>query len=133
MFRLLPTGFTNRDLRALTRPTPRPDPATVTAGQITYDLRRLRIHGLIDAIPHSHRYRVTDTGLQHAMFLTRVHDRLLPPGLAHLTDPDPPAPSPLRTAARTTPRPRSTHQAGRTRRMTTRLDSILPTSSASAR
>ena len=34
------------------------------------------------------------------MLLTHIHTRLLLPGLAQLTDPDPPAPSPLRTAAR---------------------------------
>ena len=33
------------------------------------------------------------------MLLTHVHTRLLLPGLAQLADPDPPAPSTLRTAA----------------------------------
>jgi hypothetical protein len=33
------------------------------------------------------------------MLLTHIHTRLLLPGLAHLNDPDPPAPSTLRTAA----------------------------------
>ena len=100
---------------------------------MSYDLRRLRAHGLITRIPRSHRYRLTETGLHHAMLLSHVHTRLLLPGLAQLTDPDPPAPSALRTAARNyQPRPRSTHPGGRTRRMNTKLDSILPTSSASA-
>jgi Mn-dependent DtxR family transcriptional regulator len=54
---------------------------------MTYDLCRLRQHGLIDRIPHTHRYRVTDTGLHHALFLTRAHDRLLRTGLAQLADP----------------------------------------------
>lgn len=48
--------------------------------------------------PRTHRYRISDTGLHHAMLLT--HTRLLHPGLAQLTDPDPPAHSALRTAAR---------------------------------
>jgi hypothetical protein len=39
-------------------------------------------------------------GLHHAMILTRLQTRLLRPGLAQLTDPDPPSPSTLRTAAR---------------------------------
>ena len=60
---------------------------------MSYDLRRLRAHGLITRIPRTHRYRLTDTGLHHAMLLTHVHTRLLLPGLAQLTDPDPPAPS----------------------------------------
>ena len=44
--------------------------------------------------------RFTDTGLHRAMLLSHVRTRLLLPGLAHLADPDPPAPSLLRTAAR---------------------------------
>jgi hypothetical protein len=98
VFRLLPAGFANRDLRTLLAGLLGTD--AITAGQMSYDLRRLRAHGLITRIPHSHRYRLTETGLHHAMLLSRVHTRLLLPGLAQLTDPDPPAPSPLRTAAR---------------------------------
>ena len=55
-------------------------PSQVTTGQLTYDLRRLRLHGLITRIPHSHRYQVTDTGLRTARFLSTIHDRLLPTG-----------------------------------------------------
>jgi len=60
-------------------------------------LRRLRTHGLIEKIPHSNRYRVTDHGLADAMFLSIVHDRLLPTGLAELHTQ---FPTPIRTAAR---------------------------------
>lgn len=81
------TGFTNRDLRQLTSQLRGLDPAAVSAGQTTYDLRRLRSHALIERVPHSHRYRVTDTGLHTAMLLTRVHQRLLPTGLAEQSDP----------------------------------------------
>jgi DNA-binding PadR family transcriptional regulator len=98
MFRLLPNGFLNRDLRRLLAELL--GSHTITAGQMSYDLRRLRAHGLISRVPRSHRYRLTDTGLHHAMLLSHVHTRLLLPGLAHLTDPDPPEPSILRTAAR---------------------------------
>ena len=93
IFRPLPRGFTNRDLRELTAEL-RGLPA-VTAGQITYDLRRLRSHQLIERIPRSHRYRVTSTGLHTAMILTRIHDRVLPADLAQTTGP----PSKLRAAA----------------------------------
>ena len=89
VFRLLPHGFTNRDLRAVTARLRGLRPDQASAGQMTYDLRRLRLHGLIERIPHSHRYRVTDPGLLTAMFLSRVHVRLLPTGLAELTDPIP--------------------------------------------
>ncbi len=67
---------------------------------MTYDLRRLRAHGLIHRVPHTRRYHITDTGLQHALLFTHAHDHLLRTGLAEITDPDPPAPSRLRTAAR---------------------------------
>lgn len=112
VFRLLPDGFANRDLRALLADllgTP-----AITAGQMSYDLRRLRAHGLITRIPRSHRYRLTETGLHHAMLLSHIQTRLLLPGLAQLTDPDPPTPSPLRTAARTYQRALDQHtqQAG---------------------
>ena len=96
IFRLLPRGFTNRDLRDLTAEL-RGLPA-VTTGQMTYDLRRLRSHHLIERIPRSHRYRVTSTGLHTAMFLTRLHDRILPAGLDQLTSATAP-PGKLRTAA----------------------------------
>jgi hypothetical protein len=48
---------------------------------MTYDLRRLRLHGLIRRIPRTHRYQVTQDGFRYALFFTRVHDRLLRPGL----------------------------------------------------
>jgi hypothetical protein len=98
--RLLPHGFTNRDLRTLIAPllgTPTED---ITAGKMTYDLRRLRAHGLIHRIPRTRRYQVTDTGLQHALLFTHAHDHLLRTGLAQTTDPDPPSPSRLRVADR---------------------------------
>ncbi|MGH3887165.1 MAG: hypothetical protein ACRDSZ_11480 [Pseudonocardiaceae bacterium] len=99
--RLLPHGFTNRDLRTLIAPFLGTTPEDITAGKMTYDLRRLRAHGLIHRIPRTRRYQITDTGLHHALLFTHAHDHLLRTGLAELTDPDPPAPSRLRTAART--------------------------------
>jgi len=99
-FRLQPAGFTNHDLRHHMAPLLGHTPEHITTSQASYDLRRLRVHNLITRIPGTHRYQVTDTGLHHALFLTRLHDRFLRTGLAELADPDPPAPSPLRTAAR---------------------------------
>jgi hypothetical protein len=86
-FRTQLAGFTNRDLRTLTAPLRGLDPGQVSTGQITYDLRRLRAHGLIECLPHTHRYRVTDQGLQTALLITRVHDRFLPTALAQQADP----------------------------------------------
>jgi hypothetical protein len=89
IFRLQPRGFTNADLRALLADYLGRPPGTITPGQATYDLRRLKEHGFICRVPHSHRYRVTDTGLARAMFLARAHDRLLVTGLAELSSPAP--------------------------------------------
>lgn len=95
IFRLLPRGFTNRDLRQLTAEL-RGLPA-ITAGQVTYDLRRLRARHLIERTPRTNRYQVTDTGLHIAMILTRIQDRVLPAGLAELRATG--QPGKLRTAA----------------------------------
>ena len=53
---------------------------------MSYDLRRLRLHGLIERIPRTHRYQVTGTGLTEAMFLTPPNHRLLRGGLAEFTE-----------------------------------------------
>jgi hypothetical protein len=100
VFRLLPNGFRNRDVRDLLAGLLGKNADKISAGQVSYDLRRLRAHGLIDRIPGSHRYRTSDRGLHHAMLITHIDTRLLHPGLAQLTDPAPPAPTPLRNAAR---------------------------------
>ena len=98
IFRLVVTGFSARDLRGSLAPLLGLEPSALTAGRITYDLRRLRRHGLIERLPGTHRYRVTDTGLRQAMFLTRAHTRLLRTGLAVVHDPSPAQQSPLRAA-----------------------------------
>ena len=49
---------------------------------MTYDLRRLRLHGLIAREPRSHRYRVTALGAQVAMFHARLYTRALRPVLS---------------------------------------------------
>src|SRR4051812_22214995 len=100
VFRLQPGGFLNRDLRDLLTDLLGRHPGEMTTGQMTYDLGRLRAHGLITRIPGSQRYHVTDTGLHHAMLLTHVQTRILQPGLAQLLDPAPPRPTRLRIAAR---------------------------------
>ena len=82
MFRLLPEGFTARDLRQHVAPLLGLAPDALPAGRVTYDLRRLRLHGLIERQPKRHRYRVTDAGLRLALFLPRVWARTLRPGLA---------------------------------------------------
>jgi hypothetical protein len=48
---------------------------------MTYQLRRLRLHGLIERIPKTHRYRLTSFGFRAAVFCTRTYVRILRPGL----------------------------------------------------
>jgi hypothetical protein len=84
LFRLLPRGFSNRELRDHWAPLMGKASQSITPGQMTYHLRRLRLHGLIARIPRSHRYRVTDQGWRTILFCTRCHNRLLRPGLAQL-------------------------------------------------
>lgn len=87
-------GFTNRSLRAqVTTLLGVP----YSMGQMSYDLRRLRLKGLITRLPHSNTYVLTPDGQRVAIFYTKVHNRLLRPlTAAH----DPPAPLPLRQALR---------------------------------
>jgi ABC-type transport system substrate-binding protein len=61
---------------------PPSDPAF--PGRTTYQLRRLRLHGLIERQPHSNRYRVTTAGIRTALFCTRTYNRLLRPGYQSL-------------------------------------------------
>src|ERR1700758_1781891 len=86
LFQLQPNGFANKDLRALTAELRGLQPGAVSAGQTTYDLRRLKTSGLITRIPHPHRYTITDHGLHTAMFPSALHARFLPTGSAHLDD-----------------------------------------------
>jgi hypothetical protein len=88
-------GFTNKSLRALVSGLLGGPYSTV---QMTYDLRRLRLKGLITRIPHSNTYTLTADGLKVAIFYTKLDHRLLHPLLA--AD-QPPAKMPLRAALRT--------------------------------
>ena len=76
---LAPTGFRHREVRDLVAQRQGREPDTYSTGAMTYDLRRLRLHGLIERVPRSHRYRITPTGAQVAMFYARLYTRALRP------------------------------------------------------
>jgi hypothetical protein len=84
VFRLLPRGFSNRDLRDHWAPLLGKSPDDMSPGQMTYHLRRLRLHGLIKRITGTHRYQVTIQGWRAALFFTRTYNRVLRPGLAQI-------------------------------------------------
>jgi hypothetical protein len=89
---LAATGFTNKNLRVLIAGLLG---SAYTPGQMTYDLRRLRLAGLIRRLPHANRYVLTDDGIRIAVFYTKVYNRLLVPLTAAN---QPQAPPELRTA-----------------------------------
>jgi hypothetical protein len=84
VFRLLPEGFSHRDVREHLAPLLGVPPRKLTSGKIGYDLRRLRLHGMIKRVPRTHRYRPTPLGFRTALFFTRAYARMLRPGLATL-------------------------------------------------
>ena len=92
---LAATGITNKSLRALMTGLLH---APYTPGQMTYDLRRLRLAGLIRRIERTNHYVLTPDGAKVAVFYTKLHNRLLRPLLA--AD-QPQAPAELRSALRT--------------------------------
>jgi hypothetical protein len=89
------TGFNNRSLRAqvaglLDNP--------YSVNQMSYDLGRLRCHGLIRRLHRQHRYVLTDEGRRFAVFYTKLGNRVVAPLFA--AD-QPNAPMPLRRALAT--------------------------------
>ena len=92
-------GFTNKSLRGLVAGLLGRD---YTSNQMTYDLRRLRVHGLIQRIPKTNTYTLTPDGVKVAVFYSKIHDRLLRPLVAAADQP--PAPIELRRALRTVDR-----------------------------
>jgi len=82
LFRLLVDGFRSADLRQHLADLHGQSADAIGRGAITYQLRRLRLHGMIERLPNSHRYCVTDLGWRTALFFTRTYNRLLRPGLA---------------------------------------------------
>jgi predicted MarR family transcription regulator len=88
------TGFTNKSLRGhvaglLGQP--------YSHSKMSYDLRRLRLHGLITHLAHSNTYILTAEGIRVAVFYSKLQNRLLRP----LLDDMPPAPIAVRRALAT--------------------------------
>ena len=66
---------------------------------MTYQLRRLRLHGLIQRVPKTNRYRATSFGLRAAFLLSRTDLRLLRPAMS-LDGSKPCSPPGMRSPAR---------------------------------
>ena len=98
MFHHLIDGFHNRDLRALVVDLLGVSPQAYTASQMTYDLRRLRLKGLIYRPPETHRYLVTPYGWKVARLFSRLESRVFRPAIAMFTANDAVLPFPLRAS-----------------------------------
>ena len=93
-------GLTNKSLRAQMAAHWRPD---YSSAQASYDLRRLRLKGLIERAEGTNSYRVTPHGLRVSAFFTQLATRVIVPALTDLADlarPSAPAPRPLAAAWR---------------------------------
>ena len=97
-FRVLPEGFQNRDLRETVARLMGWSLDTYGRNRMTYDLRRLRLHGLIERIPYTRRYRVTDSGLKTALCYHRTYARVLRPAMSVVFDAPPRSACRLRRA-----------------------------------
>ena len=89
------TGFSNKSLRGHVAGHLGQE---YSQSQMCYDLRRLRLHGLIERLPHRNTYMLTPDGIRVAVFYTKLQNRLLHP----LLEADkPPAPPDVRRALAT--------------------------------
>ena len=96
LFQHLIDGFRNRDLRQLMTQLLGCYLADYRVGQMTYDLRRLRLKGILYRPPGTHRYFITPYGWKVARLFSRLEGRVLRPAMAMFTANDAVLPFPLR-------------------------------------
>jgi len=80
------TGFTNKTLRGHVAGLLGADYST---NQMSYDLRRLKLHRLIERVAHTNSYALTPDGIRVAVFYTKLQRRLFVPLLAADRPPGP--------------------------------------------
>jgi hypothetical protein len=98
LFQHLIDGFRNQDLRQQVGNLLGAKMSDYTPNQITYDLRRLRLKGLIYRPSGTHRYFVTPYGWKAARLFSRLEARVFRPAMAMFTGNDAVLPFPLRQA-----------------------------------
>lgn len=86
-FALPENGFRHRELRPIIAQLLGLDEDRYSANQMTYDLRRLRLHGLIERLPGTHRYRITAAGTRAALLYSRFYARALRPAFSSVPGP----------------------------------------------
>lgn len=81
-FTLDPDGLRHKTLRPAVAQLLGLVPEQYRQGQMTYDLRRLRLHGIIERVSGTHRYGLTDLGTKVAQLYTRLYTRVMRPTLS---------------------------------------------------
>jgi len=79
LFRHVPRGFSNAELRLILTPLLTWSADDLRPSRMTYQLRRLRLRGLINRIPRTHRYQVSDAGLRSALFYLCSFSQIIRP------------------------------------------------------
>ena len=96
-FGLIPEGLSNKTLRKRIPGLLGVTESAYSGSQMSYDLRRLRLKGLVKRVSKTQQYILTELGTKVAVFFTKLYTRLYRPGLAALV-PAQPLPSPLAQA-----------------------------------
>lgn len=81
LFTNLVHGFRNSDLRSVVADLLEKDIYSYTAARMTYDLKRLRLKGLIARPPGTNRYFLTPYGWKIARLFSRLEARVFRPAL----------------------------------------------------
>lgn len=86
IFMIVVIGFTNKELREKAAPLMGKTTDEYGPNKMTYDLRRLRMHGLIEKVPTTNRYIVTKEGLKICTYFSMVYAKLFAAGLGQVID-----------------------------------------------
>jgi len=98
LFTNLVNGFRNRDLRTHVADFLKTQTLSYTAARMTYDLKRLRLKGLIARPSGTNRYFLTPYGWKVARLFSRLDARVFRPAIAAFTESTAALPPELRTA-----------------------------------
>ncbi len=82
LFIIVAGKFRNRELRQYVAQFKGQTTDDYSSGKMTYDLRRLKLHGLIKRIPGTFNWEVTNEGIKTALFVTKLCSRLFCTGLS---------------------------------------------------
>lgn len=97
-------GWSAKELRSAILDTFELRPTQYALSSLRYDLRKLRAHGLIERLPHTHRYCLTIKGQKAAILMTLLRKRLYGPlsasAFVHQPAPQPLPPTPIEKAYR---------------------------------